>query len=521
MSQDSAQAPKLPPSSEDSNKIRAYLSDESAAMIGTAEKVWFPSCAAEAAAVLKEAGAQGKHVTVSAAGTSITGARVPLCGGWILSIERMRNIPASCAREGFELVRHKDFSLLLSREKKLAAIPPGIRLDELDEALERFGLVYPPDPTEMTAMIGGTVATNASGARSFCYGPTRKWVEGMQIVLPSGEIVEISRGANFAEGRTLKFPWIPGASFEIPGGYPCPDIKNTAGLHLKEGMDLIDLFIGDEGLLGIVCMVSARLAERPEDIITCIAFFDSLGDALGFAGKLRREGSLPRKPYSIEFFDRRALEFMRSEFPEIPEGKAGAILFEYGFSRTSQHNPYPCRAQMEPLKMALEGAGAAPVWTSSGRDIAMMKKFRHALPETVNKFVRTRAGKLGTDMAVPEENFMDLVAEYEKAERCGVRTVYFGHIGSCHLHLNFLPENKEELAAAKKEYLHLARTAVKLGGTISAEHGIGKKRIADESGKLIPYFEVMAGRTGIEAITSVKRIFDPKNILNKGNMVDS
>lgn len=519
----------LPPSTDDPEKIRSYLSDESSAMSGSAERVFYPQHAGHISTVLRAAAREEKKVTVSAAGTSITGARVPLAGGWILSIERLRRIDLEENAEditpsppaGFVLVRYRDTSFFLNPETRQAIAPVGITLSEFKEALAPYNLVYPPDPTEMTAMLGGTIATNASGARSFHYEPTRRWVRGLRVVLPTGELVNIRRNECRARNGMFSIETDAGTTaVSLPRGYPVFRSKNAAGLFLADGMDLVDLFIGNEGLLGVVTTVHVDLVEVPRDVLTCVAFFRSIDDGLAFVDVLRH-GDVDgvSKPLSLEYFDRRALAFIREAFPEIPPDAAGAVLFEFEYSRVVQHNPYPAGTVLAPWIALLEAHRAISTWNVTGRDISRVREFRHALPEAVNTYVRARVGKLGTDMAVPARHFRAMVEAYDEADTCGVKTVFFGHIGDCHLHLNFLPENRDELALARKKYLELARLAVRLGGTISAEHGVGKKTIEDEEGNTIPYLEVMLGADGLRAIHAFKKSLDPRFILNPGNMV--
>ena len=522
----------LPQVSEDPEKIRAYLSDESAALHGSADAVFFPTGAEQIAALLLAAQQREKPVTISAGGTSITGSRVPTGGGWVLSVERMRDVQpvAFTAPEGYDQVRHGDMSFYLNVEAQSAIAPVGITLTEFAEALARFGLVYPPDPTEMTAMLGGTVATNASGARSYHYRPTRSWVRALEVVLPTGEIVWLKRGEHRAQGRKIEFPVRASEraaerGAEIPPGYPVFASKNAAGLYLAEGMDLVDLFVGSEGLLGVITAVQVELVQIPRDVVATVAFFPSVEDTLSFVELLRANraettaADAPDAPLSIEYFDRRALAFMRDAFPEIPLDAAGAVLFEFAYERPATHNPYPDNRTLRGWQALLEKHNAHADWSVTREDSATIKRFRHALPEAVNAWVRARVGKLGTDMAVPPRHFRRMLEAYRQAEECGVQTVCFGHIGDCHLHLNFLPEDHEQLSVARRAYRELARRAVELGGTISAEHGVGKKSIEDEHGRTVPYLEVMLGREGLRAIHAVKRALDPGFILNRGNMV--
>ncbi len=512
----------MPKFSLERDKIEKHLSDESSAFKGSAEKVFYPENAEQVATILQLANKQRARVTVSAEGTSITGARVPINGGWVLSMEKMRKVDEpEQTPEDFELITFRDTTFLLNKKTKKAIVPPGIRLNELAEALACYNLEYPPDPTEMSAMIAGTIATNASGARSYFYGPTRKWIEYLEIVFPTGDLASIRRNQYFAEKSKFNVSIANETkTFDIPSDYPHFDTKNAAGVFLTPGMDLIDLFIGSEGLLGVITKIEIKLVEKVKDLVVCVAFFNKLKDSLNFVSELR-DIDTQHQPLSIEFFDKNALELMNKKFPAIPQGMAGAVLFEFSHSRASRFNPYPTKETIQPYKILMEKNRVACNWSVTGRDIPSIKHFRHSLPEAVNNFVRARVGKLGTDMAVVGKNFSKLIDAYEKASEIGVKTVYFGHIGDFHLHLNFLPENTIELEKAKRKYLELAELTVELGGTISAEHGVGKKSVLDENGKKIPYLQIMHGENGLKTIAGLKKMFDPNLILNIGNMVPS
>jgi D-lactate dehydrogenase (cytochrome) len=174
----------------DPERIRAYLGDESAAFHGSATELFLPEDEAELADVVRAANASGLALTISAGGTSITGARVPMGGGAVVSVERMVGVGGD-PPDGFELLEGPGCSIFLNRETRTAVVPPAVTLAALDAMLARFNLLYPPDPTEMSAMMSGTVATNASGARSFHYGATRRWVRRLRVVLPTGDVADL------------------------------------------------------------------------------------------------------------------------------------------------------------------------------------------------------------------------------------------------------------------------------------------------------------------------------------------
>ncbi len=507
------------------DRLRAYLSDESASFRGHAAELFLPATEQEVVEVVRAANRSQTLLTVSGAGTSITGSRVPTCGGAVLSTERMVAVD-SPTPAGFEPVEGDGFRILLNPHERLAIVPPAVTLAGLDAVLSRRGLLYPPDPTEMTAMIGGTVATNASGARSFHYGPTRAWVRRIRAVLPTGEVAELRRGDPPARDGVLEFR-ADGRTVRLrlpsEDEYRMPRTKNAAGLYLAPDMEPIDLFIGCEGILGIITEVEVALVERPAQTLTVVAYFASRDDAFGFVGAVVSRSPAAERAdtfLSLEYFDGRSLEFLREKYPDIPCGAAAAVLFEAPYGRAGEHNPYPADTLLNGLQRLLETHGATLNWAVPGTRREDIRRFRHALPERVNEYVRSRVGKIGTDMAVPRERLREMMDAYEReSAACGVRFLLFGHIGDGHIHLNYLPENEAEAARARTAYAQLARTAVRLGGTISAEHGVGKKTILGEGGCPVPYLHVLYGARGLEIIADVKRQLDPNAILNIGNMV--
>ena len=505
----------------DPERIRAYLSDESAAFHGQAAELFLPANEAELAEVVRAASESRTRLTVSGGGTGITGSRVPVGGGAVVSVERMVSVDRE-PPEGFEALEGPGFGILLDQDAKTAIVPPAVTLAALDGMLARLGLLYPLDPTEMSAMIGGTVATNASGARSFHYGPTRTWVRRLRVVLPTGDVAELRRGDPPAQNGVLSLQ-TDGRAIEVslpgPADYTMPRTKNAAGLYLAPDMEPIDLFIGCEGLLGVISEVEIGLVERPSQTLTVIAYFNSHTDALDFVDAGRAEG--PRLGFlSLEYFDARALDFMREKHSGIPQRAAAAILFEAAYGQAGEHNPYPSGDMLAKFQSLLVAHHAACNWAVPASRREDVRLFRHLLPEAVNEYVRKRAGKLGTDMAVPHNRLREMMDAYEtESAACDVRFLMFGHIGNDHVHVNYLPENEEELKRAKQAYTRLARTAVALGGTISAEHGVGKKTIVYEDGRVAPYLDVLYGPAGLEAIANVKKALDPNGILNLGNMV--
>lgn len=529
--------------SDDPNAISSYLGDESSAFTGNAERVYFPTSAEEVLAVFEEAERASAGVTVSGGGTSITGARVPTVGGWILATDRMTSVTTPPGRAGpadgksagdskpaggGELSEHDehdrwqelaagDSRVLLDAENRRIRVPAGLRMSELDAVLEPHGLFYPPTLTEMSAMIGGTIATNASGAHSFHYGATRRWVEALEVVTPRGDHLRIRRGERAARDHELTLSGnLPAILLpEIPD---IGEVKNAAGYFVRPGMDAVDLFIGGEGTLGVVTEAELRLAPRLTGALTLLLFAAERDRGLDFADAVRDGLFAPWTAVTIEYFDRNALDFMRQVHGEIPQAEA-AVLVEVAPPDGSGERWFESGDRLEDWLDQCAGFSAADTWVVLPTEREQIRLFRHALPDRVNDYVRTRSGKLGTDLAVPAGHFRAIVNAYDEAASAGIRTVLFGHLGEYHLHLNFLADDADQMTKARTVYAGLAKRAVELGGTVSAEHGVGKKTIELEPGSKVPYIQAMVGPDGIAAMAELKRQLDPGWILNRGTLL--
>ena len=510
--------PSLMDVKKDSDTISQYLSDESNAFSAEEKNIvaiYYPESEQDLAEILIST---NDKITVSGAGTGITGSRVPIHGGIVISTEKMLKIrPKNNCKKIVRKGLAGEICIYLDEENELAHAAPGISLSELAATLPP-GWMYPPDPTETAASLGGTVSTNASGAKCFNFGPTRNWVHGLRIMLADSEILNIIRGKNFADNDVLNFKSESGKSYTIKiPDYKMPDIKNAAGLYSKPGMDLIDLFIGNEGILGIFTEITIRVHKMKGMPASDLAFFASEKDALAYVDQLRPmrgKGIL-----AIEYMDTNSLEFLRNENPELKS------RLQAGIFTAIKGNSIEI---MNKISELLTKHNAVEDWCantmSTQRDL---KEFRHSLPEGINAYLRQhKSYKLGTDFVVPTDKFPEMMENYRAAgkkfssqfPREGIHYVIFGHIGDCHVHFNFITANEKERTAAKQIYLELARQAINLGGTISGEHGVGKKTLPVE-GKNIPYLELMYGETGLQEIARVKRALDSDLRLNLGNMV--
>lgn len=469
----------------DKDVIEAYLHDESGLLGAGCDRVFIPESYEEVSAILKDASSKKTSVTVSGAGTGVAGGRLPF-GGIVLSLEKLDRI--------------------LEVSPGRMTVQAGVSITKIHEAAASTGYFYPPDATEWDASIGGNISTNASGSRSFKYGSTRKYVDSIKVVLANGEIIDIPRGKYLAKGQTIEILNPKSETlnkFQIPN-IKMPDIKNAAGYYSKPGMDLIDLFIGSEGTLGVVIEASLKLLPVPGYVFAAFAFFESNRSALDFVAEARLSGAL-----AIEYFDGNSLTMLRDRFPRIPAGKEAAIFFEEEITEENE------RGFMDKWASLLEkyGVNIENVWGATEPEKELeFKKIRHELPVIVNEIVRSRGiAKVGTDIAVPFEKFREMFSFYEKElSSSGMDYLIFGHIGDCHLHANILPRSEKERDRARDIYLRFAKKAVSLGGTVSAEHGIGKLKHA--------FLREMYGEDGIREMVRVKKALDPEGILGRDNI---
>ena len=499
-----------------------YLRDESNYSGSGVEAIFFPKSVENIVYAVKLAAGKGKPITVSGGRTGICAGAVPL-GGYLISLERMTKILGIKKKSGGYELKAQCGIRLNELSERLRAKNLGIHTDDGKEFEKNPGsYFYPPDPTETSATLGGTVATNASGARTFFYGPTRNYVVALEVVLPDGELLRVRRGEVREENGYFIVKRENGSAFKIPApGYPMPWVKHAAGFFSSKGMDLIDLFIGSEGILGVIATVTVRLVEGPPPSFGAVAFFKDEGDAIDFVIHSRK---VEPKPLAIEYFDTsslilldetRRLQGPMSEIPDIP-GTGGAVYFE-----STYDDGDGLRGRINFWSEVIKDHGSNPseTWCAlTKRDFSRLKYFRHALPECINsiiarlKQVDMRIYKVGTDMAVPDEHLKEMVSYYRSLlGKSRIRYLIFGHIGNNHLHLNMIPENYAELEEAKALYMMFARKAVSLGGTVSAEHGIGKLKKE--------YLRVLFPVQAIEDMMRIKRTLDPENILNPGTML--
>ncbi len=486
-----------------------FLRDESR-RVGEAESISFPTSEAEVVEVVKEVCGAGGSITTQGAKTGIAAGAVPL-SGHIMNLSRMNAVG--------EVIPGPE-----SHEAHIV-VQPGAILSEVHKVVEKAGFFFPPDPTETSASIGGMVACNASGAMSFFYGSTRKWVNALRIVLAYGEVVTPRRGEDIYRGRGYGFLTEEGNALigELPS-YQMPKVKSAAGYYVDDDMEDIDIMIGMEGTLGIVTEIELRLIRAPKAIFALTVFLPSEESALKFVRFLRED--LERKPVAIEFFNHNALDLLRKmkasyeAFKEIPALKPEFHTAIYTEFHAKSEDALEDTIMEIMEKMVELGASDEEAWcATSESELERLKAFRHAVPEAVNLLIDERKRvspdltKLGTDMSVPD-SCLEAVMEMYNTDLAasGLDSVIFGHIGDNHVHVNILPNSADEFQKGKELYLAWAKRVVKMGGSVSAEHGIGKLKTQ--------FLKLMYGDEAVGEMRELKRRFDPGMCLNPGNLFE-
>lgn len=486
-------------SSHSPEDLTRYLSDESRLPGGSAEAVYWPETPVEAGEALAEQAAGGQLVTVSGGGTGIAGGRVPF-GGVVLATDRLNRI------------------LALERDpitgKGWMRVQAGVPLAEVQAAAESERLWYPPDPTENSCFVGGSLATNASGARTFRFGASRRWVRWIQVALADGTLLDLPRGRVVASGGRFEIPRpnreplsVPAPDWKLPG-----TTKHAAGFFSAPGMDLVDLFIGSEGTLGVILEAELELISAPAELLSGILFFNDERQALALVSAARGDGVSGAHgviPLALEFFDGAALALLRRQEVPVPREAQAAILFEQSAGRGADVD-----ALLEGwFVLAEEHQALADSWLAQEpAEQKRFREFRHLVPVTVNEMIARRGvRKVSTDTAVPRGKALLMLDAFRRIlASADLENLAFGHIGDDHLHVNVLPRDLDQLAEAKALYGRMVREAVAMGGTISAEHGLGKIK-GQDLGLLYP-------PPVLERMRAIKTALDPLWRLGRGTL---
>jgi glycolate oxidase len=362
--------------------------------------------------------------------------------------------------------------LEIDRENLTAWVEPGVITSQLHQAVESIGLFYPPDPGSMNiCTIGGNVAENSGGLRGLKYGVTKNYVMGLEVVLPTGEII-------------------------LCGGKA---VKDVAGYNLK------DFFIGSEGTLGIFTKILLKLIPKPETSKTMLAYFNTTMDAGKTVSDIIAQKIIPA---TVEFLDKTTIRCVE-DFAKIglPTDIEALLLLE-----TDGH-PAVVEEETKKIEECCRQNNALEVIIAKTSEDAI--KLKTARRSAFSALARSRPTTILEDITVPRSEIAVMLEKIEQiSKKYNVLIGTFGHAGDGNLHPTCLTDerNTEEIHRAEMAYTEIFEVAVSLGGTITGEHGTGlaKKK----------FLHLVTGYPAIETMRTIKKAMDPNNILNPGKIFD-
>ena len=459
----------------DQDIVKSFCTDASN-YPGFAEALVRPTSLDDVVEIVKEANSKKIPITTIGNRSSLTGSAASN-GGWILDTSQMTKI------------------IEINHKEKFALAEPGMMLSDFKKTILEEGLFYAPDPTsEKECFFGGSIATNASGSRTFKYGSTRKYVRALEVVLANGEVLNIRR----------------------------PEIeKNTFGYLPFQNM--VDIFVGSEGTLGVITKTEVDLMDKPENFFGGLIFFRSLKELLDCVVNVRRCWSRPTptgtstiSPRAVELFDHHGLDIIRPDSPfKIPEDAKAAIFFEQEYSSdgTSFENYLNNWVSfLETNKAMVDDT----VIAKQVKEQDELRRLRHKVPSTLFEegahHIKNGGGKISTDWSVPINKIHEIIdyAQVLAVEAKIKEPVIYGHIGNGHPHYNFIARNPDEKNQILEVVHKTCQKAVSFGGTIAAEHGIGKIKK-----DFVRYYYP---KSIINAMKSLKHALDPHGIMAPGNM---
>lgn len=484
---------------QDKDTIINYLTDASN-IKGEADCVYIPETQDELIALVANLYNQNIKISLSAGGTGMAGGRVPN-GGVVISVEKLNRI------------------IRFDKENGIVTVESGLVLKDLQDYLETENYFYPPNPTENNSMIAGNISNNSSGSRTFKYGATREFVKKLKIVLADGSLLELKRGEIFASNSEINLFTNNDYRINIPiDDIYKPNAKNASGYYVSKDMDAIDLFIGNEGTLGIIIEADLAVIPLPEKLIGAVTFFESEFEMLNFVDYMR-DISLNsfNHDYSsfgfrlIEYFDYNALELLKPEYSQIPSSAKYAVWFE---QEARENNLDELLEEINNVIYRYSSL-ADETWIAlSDKEHKDLSEFRHKLPLLITDKISSKEfRKIGGDTSVPLDKFREYYLRlYKLYESSGINFVIFGHIGNAHLHADIFPQTQEEFDRALDIYEKLIEMTLEYKGSVSAEHGIGKVKKK--------YLSAMMGEVNINIMKNIKMTLDEKLLLSKGNLFD-
>ncbi|HEY8346524.1 MAG TPA: FAD-linked oxidase C-terminal domain-containing protein [Symbiobacteriaceae bacterium] len=429
-----------------------YSYDATPAYQHVPDVVVLPASTEEVAAIMKVAYSHRIPVVPRGAGSCLSAGAVPLQGGIVLAMNRMDRIKE------------------IDQENMTATFEAGVVTARLHQAVEAVGLFYPPDPGSMaTSTMGGNIAECAGGLRGLKYGVTKDYIIGVEAVLPDGRILRA-------------------------GGKNAKDVA---------GYDLVKLLVGSEGTLAVITEATAKLLPLPEAKRTAMALFRDLKSAARSVSRIIANRIIP---VTLEFMDNATIrvveEYARIGLPV----EAGALLL------MQQDGPEAiCDRDIDRMAAICREEGAFDVRRAHNaeEESALMEARRTAL----SALARKRPTVVLEDVTVPRSHLAEMVEMINAtAAKYGVLICTFGHAGDGNLHPTCLTDerDREEMERVERAFDEIYDYALRLGGTLTGEHGVGAAKA--------PYLEWRMGETGMDLMKRIKEAFDPYNLLNPGKL---
>lgn len=410
-----------------------------------------PVSADEIAKVLNFASMKGMPVIPRGAGSGMTAGAVPVKDSMILSLEAMNRI------------------LEIDEKNLVAVVEPGVINSRLQTALEGMGLFYPPDPASMDfCTLGGNVAENAGGPRALKYGVTRDYVLGLELVLPDGRVL-------------------------------------TTGVRTYKGVvgyDLTRLVVGSEGTLAVISKIFLKVLPLPEVVVTLLCAFPELDGAASAVARITASRIIPR---TLEFMDRDAVIAVEDYKPTgLPADAEALLLIELDG---------PANCVPGDTEKVASICASLDAKVSVADDIFARQRLWEARRAISPALYRIKPAKINEDIVVPRSKIPEMLRLIrEISKRYGLKIVNFGHAGDGNIHVNIMTDkkDKDEYKRAESAVKDIFETTIKLGGTISGEHGIGLTKAR--------YVGLELSSESIGLMKGIKRVFDPKNIMNPGKI---